>query len=299
MFAFSSWSERLRSWSQTQPLSNAFVTTYCKLVADQYGEFERIFDFLEWKVPVSTLREVVAEHDFRSRTGRAPGEENTFSHRRKGQPGDWRNHFDTDTGRAFEESFPRLLIDLGYEQSIDWWRGLEAPRQNAAPEQLERSQWLRVLEEFVMELSVVRTAAAERLDAINTLTKEIGHKNIELEGYRLAAAERLHDVEQLTTETVSAKIQARSAEAAAAERLRLIESLSARIREIEAEASARLVLIETLSANARELEAAAVERSRVIDSLNAAHAALVQSWSYRLGFAPLRWLFGLFKDKSR
>ncbi|MBM3756136.1 MAG: hypothetical protein FJW38_19380 [Acidobacteria bacterium] len=34
MFAFSSWSERLRSWANPQGIDNALVTTYCKLVAD-------------------------------------------------------------------------------------------------------------------------------------------------------------------------------------------------------------------------------------------------------------------------
>lgn len=278
MFAFSSWSERLRSWAHPQLCRNAFVTSYCKLVADQYGEFARIFDFLEWNIPASTLREVIAEHDFASRTGRTPGEENAFSHRRKGQPGDWRNHFDIETGRTFEESFPRLLTGLGYEPSDDWWRCLDAPRQQPSPEQLERGQWLRVLEEFVTELTVVRAAAAERLEAIHTLTKELGSREIELEGYRFAAAQRLHDVEELTTVTAFAQHHAQSAEAAADERLRLIESLSARVRE---------------------LETAATERSRIIESLNAARIAIEQSWSYKLGFAPLRRLFGLFKDRSR
>ena len=292
MFAFSSWSERLRSWANPQGIDNALVTTYCKLVADQFGEFERIFDFLDWKIPAATLQEVVSEHDFAARTGRAPGEENTFSHRRKGQPGDWRNHFDLETGRAFEESFPRLLIDLGYEQSSGWWQSLEAPREQSAPEQLERNQWLKVLEEFTTELNAVRIAAAERLESIDVLTRELGSRDIELNAYRLAAAGRLRDVEHLTAEI-------RSAETAAAERLRLIESLSARVREIDAEASARLGIIESLSARLETIEAAAAERSRVIESLHAARLALEQSWSYKLGFLPLRRLFGLFKDGSR
>ncbi|MBM3756137.1 MAG: sulfotransferase domain-containing protein [Acidobacteria bacterium] len=110
------------------------------------------------------MREVVSENDFASRTGRAPGEENTFSHRRKGQPGDWRNHFDLETGRAFEELFPRLLIDLGYEQSTGWWQALDAPcEQPPPPEELERKQWLTVLEEFNTELNVVRIAVTARI----------------------------------------------------------------------------------------------------------------------------------------
>ena len=222
MFAFSSWSERLRDWTNPPLSPNVFVTTYCKLVADQFGEFARIFDFLEWSIPSPILRAVVAEHDFASRTGRAPGEENAFSHRRKGQPGDWRNHFDIETGRAFEESFPHLLSGLGYEQSDTWWSDLDASRDRAVPDQVERGQWVSVLEEFATELNVVRTAAAERLS-----------------------------------------------------------------------------LIESLSAKLQTLEATAAERARIIESLHGARTAVEQSWSYKLGFAPLRRLFGLFKDGSR
>lgn len=299
MFAFSSWSDRLRPWSRTKLYRNAFVTTYCNLVDDQLGEFARIFDFLGWKIPAATLSAVLAENDFTARTGRARGDENVFNHRRKGQPGDWRNHFDIETGRVFEESFPRLLIDLGYEQSVDWWQALSGGNIQSTPEQLEHGQWLSVLEEFSRELEVVRTAAAERLEVIQALTKEVANKRIELEGYRFAAAERLRDVEELTATTKSAQLLAGSAATAAAERLTVIESLLARIQELEEGAAASLALSETLAANNQTLEAAAFERLHALESLHAERIALEQSWSYRLGFTPLRRFFGLFKDGRR
>ena len=47
--------------------------------------------------------------------GRRRGQENVQSHYRKGQPGDWRNHFTADHVAYFAQEFGGLLVDLGYE----------------------------------------------------------------------------------------------------------------------------------------------------------------------------------------
>ena len=52
--------------------------------------------------------------------GRKVGEENRLSHFRKGQPGDWRNHFKPEHKRLFKELYPNLLTELGYENADDW-----------------------------------------------------------------------------------------------------------------------------------------------------------------------------------
>jgi hypothetical protein len=58
---------------------------------------------------------------FEARTaGRNVGEENTTSHFRKGQPGDWKNHFTEEHKKFFNKLYPTLLIDLGYESSESW-----------------------------------------------------------------------------------------------------------------------------------------------------------------------------------
>lgn len=53
-------------------------------------------------------------------SGRKPGEEKLSSHYRKGQPGDWRNHFTREHKQLFAELYPSLLADLGYEDTDDW-----------------------------------------------------------------------------------------------------------------------------------------------------------------------------------
>lgn len=48
--------------------------------------------------------------------GRGAGAENTASHYRKGQPGDWVNHFEASHKAAFKARYPGLLEKLGYDK---------------------------------------------------------------------------------------------------------------------------------------------------------------------------------------
>lgn len=52
--------------------------------------------------------------------GRKPGDEDSAAHYRKGQPGDWVNHFDEDHKRLFKDLYPGLVPALGYAASDEW-----------------------------------------------------------------------------------------------------------------------------------------------------------------------------------
>lgn len=43
---------------------------------------------------------------------------------RKGQAGDWRNHFTRETARLFHDCFYEAMDEFGYEHNPDWWREL-------------------------------------------------------------------------------------------------------------------------------------------------------------------------------
>ena len=45
---------------------------------------------------------------------------------RTGIMGDWRNHFNREDGRVFQEYFGQLMLDQGYIEDVDcaWWEGL-------------------------------------------------------------------------------------------------------------------------------------------------------------------------------
>lgn len=52
--------------------------------------------------------------------GRRLGEEDRFSHYRKGVPGDWRNHFTPRVTELFKRRYGDVLIYAGYEKDKDW-----------------------------------------------------------------------------------------------------------------------------------------------------------------------------------
>lgn len=72
-------------------------------------------------MPRSELARIVDRKSFRRLSGgRAKGQENLKSHYRKGVPGDWANHFDSDLTALFKERHGELLIRLGYETDLHW-----------------------------------------------------------------------------------------------------------------------------------------------------------------------------------
>lgn len=93
--------------------------------------FERIFSFMgllsdESKTAPGTLKPselaaILDELKFEKLSkGRQPGEENVASHYRKGQAGDWKNHFTPKVKDAFKARHSPLLVRLGYEVDDNW-----------------------------------------------------------------------------------------------------------------------------------------------------------------------------------
>ena len=92
------------------------------------------YRWLRWlRRPMSVSGELllgrVWDHRFEKKARRRKGEEDPRSHYRKGQPGDWRNHFTEEHVAAFKEKFGDLVVRLGYEPDNDW--GL-TPREPVA-----------------------------------------------------------------------------------------------------------------------------------------------------------------------
>lgn len=115
----------VRTWAGRWTTGTEFLTTYEKILGDEPGEFGAMFEFLGWNVPLETVERVVAYHSFEKRTrGRERGKLDTYSHYRRGEPGDWRNYFDRSLGEMFERACPRLLTQLGYERSDSWFENL-------------------------------------------------------------------------------------------------------------------------------------------------------------------------------
>jgi hypothetical protein len=124
IFEFARIAQHFEEWSQFQDDHQTLVTTYEKIVEGQEGEFRRMVDFLGWNVPDEALKSAVERRSFAKRSGRQRGEEDRFSHYRKGVPGDWEHYFDRSMGQRWEELAPGLLQKLGYEKTDTWFEDL-------------------------------------------------------------------------------------------------------------------------------------------------------------------------------
>ena len=168
---FSHWAIQLQSWCTPDRDPNILRIDYDDLIADGQAAFGRIFSYLGWAIPDDIATAVIHSHSFAMTSGgRRPGDENQFSHRRKGISGDWRNHFNRQTGELFETVFPGLLQLAGYEKHSNWWQTLPATTQ-ASPSSAEQqmAQLLAVLETQAKEITVQREAAEDRLQDLQKM----------------------------------------------------------------------------------------------------------------------------------
>jgi len=121
---------------------------YEDLVADDVGQFEKIFGFLGYSGPRGKLEEVIAENRFSARSGRKRGQEDVFSHHRKGSPGEWRSYFSRETGQYFEGKAPGFVATTGYESSDRWWQTLpEYPELTVANPKIDFRDHARLKQE--------------------------------------------------------------------------------------------------------------------------------------------------------
>ena len=140
----------LAGWDYTNP--QVYETCFERLTADPLAEFTTIFEFLgipvpsldlgglgamswywlrhRWqgktpprreRLPRQALQWILWRNSFERKSGgRRKGEEDVRHHYRKGIPGDWRNYFTPRVKESFRQRYGDLLIQLGYETSLDW-----------------------------------------------------------------------------------------------------------------------------------------------------------------------------------
>lgn len=112
------WGEHVRAWYGKE---HVISTHYEKLLADGVGELGRVLELLEGKAPDTwRLKTAVEKFSFFRMTGRKPGQIDPNSNKRKGIPGDWRNHYTPECSALFHQAFGDVLIDVGYEKNDAW-----------------------------------------------------------------------------------------------------------------------------------------------------------------------------------
>jgi hypothetical protein len=85
------------------------LVRYETLKADPAGEIRRLFDFAQLDVDDAFVREVADGTDFRHNRATGAGR-----HTRRGEVGDWRNHFSAEDDALFRELAGDVFVEAGY-----------------------------------------------------------------------------------------------------------------------------------------------------------------------------------------
>jgi hypothetical protein len=94
---------------------------YEDLLVRPNEEIERLLGFLGVDTNERLVESCVNSASFEKLSrGRQRGQEDPSSFYRKGVAGDWRNYFTEEDRRVFKEEAGELLIQLGYEEDLDW-----------------------------------------------------------------------------------------------------------------------------------------------------------------------------------
>lgn len=93
---------------------NVTRVSYEDMSEDTVAAMSGVIDGLGWDRDDDRLCAAISEHEFKNITGRALGEEDRFSHKRKGIVGDWRNYFTDELQALVEERQGALMKHLGY-----------------------------------------------------------------------------------------------------------------------------------------------------------------------------------------
>ena len=75
-----------------------------------------------WRTTPAAVGAIARARSFEAVTGRRPGDADANAHQRKGQAGDWREHFGPEHRGRFAERWGDLLVRLGYEPDDSWAR---------------------------------------------------------------------------------------------------------------------------------------------------------------------------------
>ncbi|MFC2042987.1 sulfotransferase domain-containing protein [Chloroflexota bacterium] len=112
---------KLENWFRT-PF--AYKVSYEDLKIHPIDTLLKISKYLEISTTNNAVERVVMKHSFEAKSGRKPGQEKKDSFFRKGVVGDWRNYFNKECVIAYknekERRWNRLLVEMGYESSLDW-----------------------------------------------------------------------------------------------------------------------------------------------------------------------------------
>lgn len=103
------------------PRADWAVVRYEDLLADGFTTFSRAMEVLTGApVDEARARAALDKFTFSKQAGRKAGDERQGKFLRKGQAGDWRNHFTREMAETFQKHCGEALVAAGYEPDGSW-----------------------------------------------------------------------------------------------------------------------------------------------------------------------------------
>ncbi|MFC7533902.1 sulfotransferase domain-containing protein [Actinoplanes sp. GCM10030250] len=103
----------IRSWAAAPESENIRLFRYEDLTGEhQTEQVDRLMRHCGIIIPPPELETLLSKYSFSKMNDRKSA--GSISHYRKGEPGDWKNHFDDDIAEAFDNSTGNLIELLGY-----------------------------------------------------------------------------------------------------------------------------------------------------------------------------------------
>lgn len=114
--------ECLRSWLKAKEDPKVLICKFEDMIGSESLEtFKKIFLHFDIDIPQSALKNLLDRQSFQTKTGgRKQGQEKQKSHYRKGISGDWKNYFKEEHIAQFKQITEELLIELQYEENMNW-----------------------------------------------------------------------------------------------------------------------------------------------------------------------------------
>lgn len=115
-----SWGQHIRSYYEVAN-SNVVLLRYEDLLADGANALAQAISKLNSQpVDLEKAQRSIDRFSFKKQAGRSSGQEDRSALLRKGQAGDWLNHFTLDTAKIFDKHHGDMLIQAGYESDHSW-----------------------------------------------------------------------------------------------------------------------------------------------------------------------------------
>ena len=114
------WGGHVRSFFETAN-PNVALLRFEDLLGDGAAALAGAMGRLTGETPdADRARAAVEKYAFETMSGRERGDEDRSSYLRKGQAGDWVNHFTPEAAAAFDRYCGDVLIAAGYEKDRSW-----------------------------------------------------------------------------------------------------------------------------------------------------------------------------------